>query len=223
MVLRADVLHRAWLHARETVGENARTIYLSPQGSVLTQKKAKSLAEAATRDEEPEPLILVCGHYEGVDERFVEVCVNEELSIGDFVLTGGELPAAVLVDALSRWIPGVLGNEESAEKDSLSESETSIPAKNKRLTATTAPLLKYPQYTRPAIFQGLAIPEILTSGNHGKVEAWRKEKRIEVTKRKRPDLLSNELPNDLLNQPLNDPPKDLLSDPLQSGAVKEKK
>jgi tRNA (guanine37-N1)-methyltransferase len=178
MLLRVDVLYRGWEAAiqilKPLTDVKPRTIYLSPQGAVLTQEKARALAEP-----NDEPLILVCGHYEGIDERFLELCVDEELSIGDYVLTGGELPAAVLVDALVRWIPGALGNELSAESDSLSPAQA----------ASEGGLLKYPQYTRPPTFQDKGIPEVLLSGNHGKIEAWRKAQRLAVTQRKRPDLL----------------------------------
>src|SRR5690606_2078589 len=116
-------------------------------------------------------IIFVCGHYEGVDERFIELCVDEELSIGNYVLTGGELPALVATDAIARWVPGVVGKEGSVSGDSLEGG-----------------LLKYPQYTRPAEYEGLKVPEILFSGNHGAIEKWRKEQAIARTKKKRPDL-----------------------------------
>lgn len=168
MVLRADVLFSAWRSCawtRNRKKKSVRTVLLSPQGPCLTQKKAKELAKA-------HEIILVCGHYEGVDERFIEECVDEELSIGDYVLTGGELAAGVVVDAVSRLIPGVVGNERSITEDSLEGG-----------------LLKYPQYTRPAVFQGRAVPPVLTSGNHAEIAAWRQAQRLERTKKKRPDLL----------------------------------
>ena len=187
MVIRVDVLHRAWehavvMHARHS-RRKPRTIYLSPQGAVLTQTKARALAETSD-----EPLILVCGHYEGIDERFVALCVDEEISIGDYVLTGGELPAAVLVDSLVRWLPGVLGNDDSAVNDSLSSGAdwTARPG---------AVALKYPQFTRPATFGEAAVPEILMSGNHAKIAAWRASASAEATRRKRPDLLPNPAAN----------------------------
>lgn len=192
MLLRVDVLYNAWMHAKKMISEETpnyriKTIYLSPQGKVLTQTLARKMGE-----EKEESLILVCGHYEGLDERFIELCVDEELSIGDFVLTGGELPACVLVDALVRWIPGVLGNGDSALKDSLSPD---LPSSQTSSTDSLSeplisrPLLKYPQYTKPTTFMGKEIPPVLLSGHHGKIEKWRAEKRIEVTQRKRPDLL----------------------------------
>jgi tRNA (guanine37-N1)-methyltransferase len=164
MVLRVDVLHKAWSAVRAQV-PTARTVLLSPQGPKLTVESAKRLAAS-------EQLILVCGHYEGVDERFIELCVDEELSIGDYVLTGGELAALVVIDAVSRWIPGVVGRGDSVLSDSLEEGGT----------------LKHAQYTRPAEFMGLSVPEILMSGNHPKIEAHRRAERVSRTRRKRPDL-----------------------------------
>lgn len=166
MLLKVDVLHAAWQAVVPEKKESVRTILLSPQGPLLTAEKAKSLAKFET-------IVFICGHYEGVDERFIELCVDEELSIGDYVLTGGELPAMVVADAVARWVPGVVGKEGSVSKDSLEGG-----------------LLKYPQYTRPAEFQGLKVPEILTSGNHAAVEKWRGTESRERTKTKRPELYS---------------------------------
>jgi tRNA (guanine37-N1)-methyltransferase len=166
MLLRADVLHRAWKKALPRKSARARTLLLSPQGRPLTQERAK----AWVRDYRK--LVLVCGHYEGVDERFIEKCVDEEVSIGDYVLTGGELPALVLADVLTRLLPGVVGNSRSLSEDSLEGG-----------------LLKYPQYTRPAVFEGLLVPEVLLSGNHGKIAEWRQSERVRRTREKRPDLL----------------------------------
>jgi tRNA (guanine37-N1)-methyltransferase len=149
-----------------------RTILLSPQGPKFTQSKAKELLQWET-------LVLVCGHYEGVDERFIELCCDEELSIGDYVLTGGELPALVVADAVTRLVPGVVGNEQSISRDSL-EPGTGGDR-----------LLKYPQYTRPRDFQGLSVPEVLLGGNHGEIERWRTAQSLERTRRKRPDLLGS--------------------------------
>lgn len=143
----------------------AHRIYLSPQGAVLTQKRTIELSHY-------DHLILLCGHYEGVDNRVVEHFIDEELSMGDYVLTGGELPAMVLIDAISRHIPGVLGNETSASTDSHYDR-----------------LLQYPQYTRPRDFEGHTVPEVLCSGNHRLIDEWRKTQSLEVTKNKRPDLL----------------------------------
>ena len=171
MVLRVDVLHRAWTRAREILAEKSpsppRTVLLSPQGRLLTQESSKDLIEGLR------PLILVCGHYEGVDERFIELCVDEEWSVGDYVLTGGELPALVILDCLLRQVPGVLGNFDSFTSDSFQKDG----------------LLKYPQYTRPEVFEGREVPDVLKSGNHGKVEKWRRLQSEERTARKRPDLV----------------------------------
>lgn len=141
-----------------------KTIYLSPQGQVLTQSKAKDLSN---EDE----LILLCGHYEGIDERVIDELVDEELSIGDYVLTGGELPAMVLIDTVSRLIPGVLGNSESFKDESHYDG-----------------LLEYPHYTRPSTFNGMCIPPVLLSGHHANIEKWRREQAELRTKQKRPDL-----------------------------------
>ena len=148
--------------------DKSYTIYLSPRGKVLTQEKVVELAK--TQKE----LILVCGHYEGIDERIIDLCVDEELSIGDYVLTGGEIPAMVLVDSISRYIPNVLGNNITTEEESFSNG-----------------LLEYPQYTRPQVFRGLKVPEVLTSGNHKEINNWRLEKALEITKLRRPDLYKN--------------------------------
>lgn len=142
-----------------------KTIYLSPQGHVLTQKKAQELASY-------DQLILLCGHYEGVDYRVIEEIVDEEISIGDYVLTGGELPACILVDCVARLVDGVLADKECFEKESHSDG-----------------LLEYPQYTRPFEFHGRTVPEVLISGHHENIEKWREEKALELTKQKRPDLL----------------------------------
>lgn len=155
--------------------ENSHTIYLSPKGSLLTQKKVEELA-ASNKD-----IILICGHYEGIDERIIDLCVDEEISIGDYVLTGGEYPAMVLVDAISRYVPNVLGNENATDEESFSNG-----------------LLEYPQYTRPSTFEGLSVPEVLISGNHQEVDKWRFEKSLEITKLRRPDLYRKHL--DKLNK-----------------------
>ncbi len=148
-------------------GQKARRILLSPRGKTLDQKLAKELAGE-------ERLLLLCGHYEGVDERVMSI-MNEEISIGDYVLTGGELPAMVLVDCLSRFIPGVLGSEQSAEDESFADG-----------------LLEYPQYTRPADFRGMQVPEILLNGHHAKIQAWRLEQARLKTAMNRPDLLTEQ-------------------------------
>ena len=161
MVIKPDVVYDAYKSVED---KNAKVIYLSPQGKTLTQEKVKSLSKE-------KHIILLCGHYEGIDQRVLEKIVDEEISIGDYVLTGGELPAMVLIDAVSRHIDGVI-SKESTEEESFSEG-----------------LLEYPQYTRPEIFLGEKVPEILLSGPHEKIKKWREEKSLEITRQKRPDLL----------------------------------
>lgn len=152
--------------AIEKVGRH-RTVYLSPKGQVLTQKKARELS---TLDQ----IILLCGHYEGIDQRVLDEIVDEEISIGDYVLTGGELAAAVLIDAVGRLVEGVLPDPICHEEESLSSG-----------------LLEYPQYTRPVEWHGVRVPEVLQNGNHQKIRAWRQEKSVELTVKHRPDLLSD--------------------------------
>ena len=142
-----------------------RRIYMGPRGTTLTTAKARELAQE-------EHLVLLCGHYEGVDQRALDACIDEEISIGDYILTGGELAAMVLTDCVSRFIPGVLGSGESAEEESFSDG-----------------LLEYPQYTRPRELNGMEVPEILLSGDHAKIKAWRRQESLRATKRFRPDLL----------------------------------
>ena len=142
-----------------------RRIYLGPRGKTLTQAKARELAQE-------EELVLLCGHYEGVDQRVLDACIDEEISIGDYILTGGELAAMVLVDCVARLIPGVLGSQESPEEESFSDG-----------------LLEYPQYTRPREWEGREVPEILLNGDHAKIAAWRRQQSLLATKRYRPDLL----------------------------------
>ena len=141
-------------------------IYMSPKGETLNMQIVKELAS------NEKWILLLCGHYEGVDERVINLCIDREISIGDYVLTGGELPAMVVVDSVSRYVDGVLGSNESVAEESFSEN-----------------LLEYPQYTRPQVFEGLAVPEVLLSGHHKNIEKWRKEKAIEITRKLRPDLL----------------------------------
>ena len=145
-------------------GRKVKRIYLSPRGETLTQKKAEQLAK---EDE----LILLCGHYEGVDQRALDLCIDEEVSIGDYVLTGGELPAMVLVDCVSRYVDGVISTS-SLVDESFSDG-----------------LLEYPQYTRPQEYRGLIVPPVLVSGDHAKVDEWRREEARKLTKKMRPDLL----------------------------------
>ncbi len=146
-------------------GLKTRTVYMSPQGRVLTQSVARELASY-------ERLIILCGHYEGVDRRAVELLCDDEISIGDYVLTGGELPACVLVDTVSRMIDGVLSDEECFSRESFMKG-----------------MLEYRQYTRPIDYKGMTVPNVLLSGDHKKIEVWRKEASLELTKKNRPDLL----------------------------------
>ena len=149
--------------------DNSHVIYLSPKGRLLKQNIVIELAKNYDH------LILLCGHYEGVDQRVIDLLVDEEMSIGDYVLTGGEIPAMVLVDAVSRYIPEVLGNSETTSDETFSNN-----------------LLEYPQYTRPAEFMGLKVPDVLVSGNHQEVDKWRLQKSIEITEKNRPDLLKKD-------------------------------
>lgn len=172
MVMKPEPLYAAWLAASSRNPEiPATTILLSPQGRKLSQ----AYLEEKSKGAENTRLILVCGRYEGVDERFVEECVDEELSLGDFVLTGGELAAMTLIDGLTRLLPGVLGNEASSGTESFSKE--------------TKGLLEGPQYTRPPEFRGRKVPEILLSGDHKKIAAWRHEQALSRTRSRRPDLL----------------------------------
>lgn len=166
MVLRAEPLLAAINHAKaKAPNDNVKVIYLSPQGPLFTQKYAQKMIEQKN-------LILVAGRYEGIDQRVIESVVDEECSIGNYILSGGELGAMVIIDSLARIIPGVVGDHNSVESDSLQNG-----------------LLKYPQYTRPEIVQGMAVPDILLSGNHQLIEKWRKQASIAQTINKRPDLL----------------------------------
>lgn len=142
----------------------AHRIYMSPRGRVFTQKRAVELSRLGD-------ILILCGHYEGVDQRVIDLYIDEELSVGDYVLTGGELPAMVVCDCVARYVEGVISGE-SLKDESFS-----------------AGLLEYPQYTRPAVYKGLSVPEVLLSGNHEKVEKWRREQSLEITRKNRPDLL----------------------------------
>ena len=165
MVMKPEPLFEAIEKIKKEIGSSSRVILLSPQGQPFTQEKAKEFAQEKA-------LLFICGHYEGVDERIREHLINEELSLGDYVLTGGELAAMVVVDAVVRLLPGVLGSQESVQEDSFYQT-----------------LLDYPQYTRPADFRGWKVPTILLSGNHKKIREWRKRKTLENPLKKRPDLL----------------------------------
>ena len=173
MVMMAEPLCKAVEFAKQSGLQPARVIYLSPQGAPLTHKKVVELSQLSH-------LVLLCGRYEGVDERVLQSCVDEEISIGDFVVSGGELPAMMLMDAVLRFVPDVLGDMASAEQDSFVDG-----------------LLDYPHYTRPAEFQGMGVPEVLTSGNHALIAEWRLEQSLRRTLMRRPDLLEK---RDLLPQ-----------------------
>lgn len=168
MLMKPDPIYDCHAALCEGLEKKPKTIYLSPKGKVFTQEKAKELSGESH-------LILLCGHYEGIDQRVIDEIVDEEISIGDFVLTGGELPAAVLIDSVSRLIEGVLSDPECYEKESLSDG-----------------LLEYPQYTRPFEFRGVKVPEVLISGHHENIEKWRHEAALELTKKMRPDLLQKD-------------------------------
>ncbi len=164
MVIRPDVVYDAYASVKT---DGAKVIYLTPQGKTLDQKKVQELSKE-------KHIILLCGHYEGIDERVIDEIAPEEISIGDYVLTGGELPAMVLIDSVARYVEGVL-NSDSIKEESFASG-----------------ILEYPQYTRPETFKGREVPEILKSGHHENIEKWRRKKAIETTYQKRPDLLEKE-------------------------------
>ena len=164
MVIKPEPVYDAYKSIVKDLDYKPKVIYMSPQGKVLTQQIARDLSKESH-------LILLCGHYEGIDQRVLDEIVDEEISIGDYVLTGGELPAMVLIDSVSRNVEGVI-KAESVEDESFSEG-----------------YLEYPQYTRPEEFMGRRVPDVLLSGHHANIEKWRREQSIEITKRKRPDLL----------------------------------
>ena len=171
MVMQAQPIYDAYQDVCQKAGHKVHCIYLTPQGKLFNQTDAKELALK-------EDICLLCGHYEGIDERVLEEIVDEYYSIGDYVLTGGELPSLVMIDAISRMVPGVLTNAESGEDESLENN-----------------LLEYPQYSRPEVWNERRVPPILLSGDHAKVDAWRKEQSIERTKERRPDLYQKYLEN----------------------------
>ena len=160
MVMKADVVYDAYKSIED---KKAKVIYMSPQGKKLNQQKVEELAKE-------DNLIILCGHYEGIDQRVIDKIVDEEISIGDYVLTGGEIPAMVLIDAVARYNSGVIA-EESIKEESFTNG-----------------LLEYPQYTRPEVFEGVKVPEVLLSGHHENIEKWRREESIRITNLKRPDL-----------------------------------
>ncbi|MBR1572944.1 MAG: tRNA (guanosine(37)-N1)-methyltransferase TrmD [Lachnospiraceae bacterium] len=170
MVMQAQPVYDAWKSVIDRIGgtENVRTIFMTPIGKTFKQDYAKELAKE-------EHIIMLCGHYEGIDERVIEEIVTDYMSLGDFVLTGGELPAMVMVDAISRMVPGVLTNVDSKSTESFENN-----------------LLEYPQYTRPVEWNGKKVPDILLSGNHQLVDEWRYEQSLDRTRKFRPDILVNE-------------------------------
>ncbi|HOQ01219.1 MAG TPA: tRNA (guanosine(37)-N1)-methyltransferase TrmD [Acetivibrio clariflavus] len=172
MIMTAQPIYDAYLSIVKDLDYKPKVIYLSPQGRVLTQEVVKELSGE-------KHLVLLCGHYEGIDERIIEEIVDEEVSIGDYVLTGGELPAMVLIDSVSRLIPGVLSTEESYSNESHYNG-----------------LLEYPQYTRPVDFNGRKVPDILLSGHHANITRWRRKEAIKRTYLKRPDLFEKFEPNE---------------------------
>ena len=161
MIMRADVVYEAYKSIND---KDAKVIYLTPQGKVLNQKKVENLSKE-------KHLILLCGHYEGIDQRVIDKIVDEEISIGDYVLTGGEIPAMVLIDSVSRYVDGVL-SEDSTSEESFSQG-----------------ILEYPQYTRPETFENIKVPEILQSGHHENINKWRRCQALKNTYKKRPELL----------------------------------
>ncbi|MFR4986310.1 MAG: tRNA (guanosine(37)-N1)-methyltransferase TrmD [Lachnospirales bacterium] len=165
MVIKPEPVYNSYLSIKDKVKKGTRVLYMTPQGKTFNQKMAQDLSKE-------EDLIILCGHYEGIDERVIEEIVTDEISMGDFILTGGELPAMILIDSISRLVPSVLGKEESFLDESFSDN-----------------LLEYPNYTRPFIFNDKKVPEILLSGNHKKIEEWKKQQSLIRTYEKRPDLL----------------------------------
>ncbi|CCZ00233.1 tRNA (guanine-N(1)-)-methyltransferase [Clostridium sp. CAG:793] len=173
MLMRPDVVYDAYSSVSE---ENAKVIYMSPKGKVLNQNMVKELSKESH-------LIILCGHYEGIDQRVLDEIVDEEISIGDYVLTGGELPAMVLIDSVSRYVDGVLSNSSTVEESFSGEDK----------------LLEYPEYTRPSEFHGMKVPEVLTSGNHQEIARWRREQSLITTYKKRPELLNEVQKQEAIN------------------------
>ena len=165
MLMQAEPVYLAYESVQKKLGYRPRVVYLTPQGEVFHQTMAKELAKE-------KDLVFLCGHYEGIDERVLDEIVTDYVSIGDYVLTGGELPAMVMMDSISRMVPGVLSNQESGETESFAEN-----------------LLEYPQYSRPEEWHGQKVPPVLLSGHHANIEAWRREQSILRTAKRRPDLL----------------------------------
>lgn len=165
MIMQTQPIHDCFLSLCKEVGKKPHLIFMSPQGQTLTQDKVRELSKL-------DNIAILCGHYEGVDERIIEEIVDEEISIGDYVLTGGELPALILADSISRMLPGVLASEDAYT-----------------LESHYSGLLEYPQYTRPAQWHGMKVPEVLTSGHHANIVKWQREQSLERTYKRRPDLL----------------------------------
>lgn len=165
MLMQAEPVYLAYESVQKKLGYRPRVVYLTPQGEVFHQTMAKELAKE-------KDLVFLCGHYEGIDERVLDEIVTDYVSVGDYVLTGGELPAMVMMDSISRMVPGVLSNQESGETESFAEN-----------------LLEYPQYSRPEEWHGQKVPPVLLSGHHANIEAWRREQSILRTAKRRPDLL----------------------------------
>lgn len=171
MVMQAEPVYDAYKSVADTLDEKPYVIYMSPKGKVFNQKKAVELSEK-------NDIVFLCGHYEGIDQRVLDEIVDEEISIGDYVLTGGEIPAMTVIDSVSRMIDGVLSNEESFTDES-----------------HYGGLLEYPHYTRPSEFHGVKVPDILLSGDHAKIEAWRRKQSLLITKEKRPDMYNADFEN----------------------------
>ena len=167
MLMKAEPIALCFEEICRQTGERPHFVYMSPQGKTLNQQRLKELADIKN-------ICVLCGHYEGVDQRLLDSFIDEEISIGDYVLTGGEIPAMVFCDALCRMVPGVLTNNECFTEESHYND-----------------LLEYPQYTKPSEWRGIEVPDVLLSGHHANIEKWRKEKSLEVTAQKRPDLLKN--------------------------------
>lgn len=176
MLMQAEPVYLAYESIQKKLGYRPRVVYLTPQGEVFHQTMAKELAKE-------KDLVFLCGHYEGIDERVLDEIVTDYVSIGDYVLTGGELPAMVMMDSISRMVPGVLSNQESGETESFAEN-----------------LLEYPQYSRPEEWHGQKVPPVLLSGHHANIEAWRREQSVLRTAKRRPDLLKKA---DLTNKEWN--------------------
>lgn len=167
MLMTPQPIYDAYKSIENKADKKPHTIYMSPQGKTFTQQKARELAEY-------EHIVILCGHYEGVDQRVLDLIVDEEISIGDFVLTGGEIPAMAVIDSVSRMLPGVLSGEENFTNESHFSG-----------------LLEHPQYTRPEEFMGIGIPDVLLSGHHKNIEKWKRQKSLEITYKKRPELLDS--------------------------------